>query len=206
MDTVEDTPAYEPKPRRKVWIVAGVALVVMLGAAAFLAGKLMAGPEGARQGFGSGKGPILSMRGPGGAEKVTQLNLEPATELPQTQPEVHGVLKERKDNSLFIGTGNVSVQVSAKPGGSPSSKVSNDGPTVEVVITQDTKIYQDVTHIEPDQAEGVIQQKVELASLEAVGSQSVLAVWGRKVGDRVIADVIMFSQPYMIKAAPAGGN
>jgi hypothetical protein len=48
-----------------------------------------------------------------------------------------------------------------------------------------------------------VQQEVELSSIEAIGEQSMLSVWGKKVGDRLIADVIMFSTPFMV-AVPAG--
>jgi hypothetical protein len=41
---------------------------------------------------------------------------------------------------------------------------------------------------------------VELSTIDDITQQSSITVWGRKVGDRVIADVVVFSTPFMMKA------
>jgi hypothetical protein len=43
-----------------------------------------------------------------------------------------------------------------------------------------------------------IQQVVAPGSLDDLTTQTMITVWGRKVGDRVIADVIAFLNPVMI--------
>jgi hypothetical protein len=43
-----------------------------------------------------------------------------------------------------------------------------------------------------------IQQKVAPGSIEDLGEASMVMVWGRKSGDRVIAEVLMFSAPMLM--------
>jgi len=45
---------------------------------------------------------------------------------------------------------------------------------------------------------------VELSTIDEITEQSSITVWGRKAGDRIIADVILFSTPFMMKAPGAG--
>jgi len=72
-----------------------------------------------------------------------------------------------------------------------------------VVVTQDTVLYRDATTPDFDNPSGVIQQKVAPGDLDELTSQSTLMVWGKKTGDRIVADVIFYMSPFMIKA-PAG--
>ena len=193
---LDETP--EPQKRRPLWLLGALALVILLAAAAFLAGRLMnrAGSSEAER----GNGPSLMIaKGEGGAAGAVkyQIDLKPAPELPAVSADTRGILTERKDNSLFVGTGKVTMAVTDGEGSQP--KTSFDGPVVEVVITQDTKIYHDVTQLNPDNPEATVQQVVELSTLEAVADNSTISAWGKKVGDRIIADVIFFSQPFMIK-------
>jgi hypothetical protein len=44
-----------------------------------------------------------------------------------------------------------------------------------------------------------IQQTVEEGSLDDVGQSSMLTVWGKKTGDRFIAEVLVYSPPAFIK-------
>ena len=69
---------------------------------------------------------------------------------------------------------------------------------VEVVVTPDTIIYRDETEIpvgEPGEQSGerTIQQVVKLIhSLEEVGKNFELQVWGERRGDRVVAEVLVY--------------
>ncbi len=78
----------------------------------------------------------------------------------------------------------------------------NDGPKVEVVVTNETVIYRDTTQPgEPPSTakEQTIQQTVEESTLDDLSSQSMVTVWGRKSGDRIIAEVLFYSNPIMFK-------
>jgi len=200
----EELAMQTPARRRGSWIAAALALVIVLGAAAFLAGRLMNRPE-VQAGLGRGSGPriAISKGGPGGSGVPIELDIKPAAELPQTPPDAAGILTKRKDNSLFIGTGSVTIAAS----GDGKVDTNYDGPVVEVVVTQDTRIYRDVTQIDPDNLAESLQQQVELATLEDIAGQASISAWGRKVGDRVIADVLFYSQPFlMVKPSRSAGG
>jgi hypothetical protein len=127
--------------------------------------------------------------GPAGGNSV-----QPAQELPQTAPDVNGIFESRQGSSIFVGTGGVTTIV--QPGGAPQT--SHSGPTMEVIVTNETTIYKDVTMDQfssPPPEGQKIQQVVEPGSLEEVGQDSMITVWGRKVGDRIFADVLVYSLP-----------
>ena len=140
------------------------------------------------------------------------IQVTPAAELPTTQPELIGLFAERKDKTIFIQ----SVSMSAGKGGGfvvqsgggegeavAGSPLDNSGPKVEVVITGETTIYLETTQppsAPPTSGETqVLQQTVEEGSLDDLTSQSFVTVWGRKSGDRIIADVLFISNPVIVK-------
>lgn len=183
--------------KRNILIISGIiVLALLLGGAAFVGGRLLNG-----QGL-----PGLSLGGPGmvlggGNGKDVRINIDdiqPAKELPQTAADVRGIFDHRQDNSIFIGTGQVMISVKKDQSGKVETSSSHDGPTLEVLVTSQTAVYQDVTMKQFDgpPPEGQkIQQVVEPGSLDEIGESSAVTVWGRKTGDRIIADVLVFSPP-----------
>ena len=177
-------------------------LVVIVGTAAFIAGRLLnrgVGPLGLGMPLG-GNGEMMSI----------SIQVTPAAELPTTQPEVIGSFVERQDNTIVIqsvsinaGQGGMVLQASSGGDGEAvaGSPVDNDGPKVEVVISNDTTIYLETTQppsAPPTSGETqVLQQTVEEASLDDLTSQSFVTVWGRKSGDRIIAEIVFISNPIM---------
>jgi len=189
---------------KKLFIILGV-VVVLVGAAAFVAGRLL------NQGVGPmGLGLPL---GKGGDMVSVSIQMEPASELPTTQPDVIGQFAERQDNTVIVssmpmkaGGGGVVVSVNKDDGDEDGgeevagSPMNNDGPKVEVVVTSETVIYKDTT--EPPAPSGgnqTVQQTVAEGSLDDLTSNSFVTVWGRKSGDRIIADVLFYSQPVVFK-------
>jgi hypothetical protein len=188
---------------KKLYIIFSV-LVVLVAAAAFVGGRLLNG----------GVGPLglLPMLGGGGAVSLS-IEMIPAPELPKTEPETRGSFVERKDNTIVIqessmemGKGGVVVQ--AGPDGDNGGPMTSggpgggDGPKVEVVITNETIIYRDATEMIPPSEINetqVIQQVVEEGTLDDLTSDSMIMFWGRKNGDRIIADMIVYSQPVIFK-------
>jgi hypothetical protein len=213
MDTEMETPSppevqpVEKRSSRKIVLLAtaGLVLVLLLGGAAFTAGRLLnirAPGDGGRLAIGKpGSGARISKGGPGGVDSTYSLEFEPAEELPKTEADIHGVFTRKEDNSIFIGTGKVSVMVSAgKAGGAgaeANATTDYDGPVVEIVVTGDTTLYKDVTEMSPDKVEegAPIQQEVAPGRVEEIDQNSMISVWGKKVGDRIIADVLLYSQP-----------
>ena len=181
----------------------GVLILLIGAAAAFIGGRMLnqkAGPLGLSP-FGSGGEGMVSF----------SVEVTPAPELPTTQPEVIGSFVERKDNTIAIqsvpmnaGQGGGFVVVSGGEGEAVAgSPLDNGGPKVEVVINNETKIYIETTqplNVPPTSGETqVLQQTVDEGSLDDLTSQSFVNVWGRKSGDRIIAEVLLISNPIMFK-------
>ena len=185
---------------KKSIIVLGI-LVIVVGIAAFIGGRLLnqrAGPLGLGLPMGNG-GDVMSI----------SIQITPAPELPRTEPETLGLFVERKDNSIVLGTVSMDTGgrgVVVQAGGSEGeafagSPVDNNGPKVEVVTTSDTIIYLETTQPDgpPSSGNQVLQQTVAEGSLDDLTSQSFVTVWGRKSGDRIIAEVLLISNPVMFK-------
>jgi len=195
------TPSPSPKSNAPLLVVLGLGVVAVLVGASFLAGRFFnrttaTGPQGldlpdGAVGFGGGGGP-------GEDTFSVELQVTRAPELPQLPPEVIGLFLSREDNRLFLSTGNMGF---AMTDGGDISQSKGDGPPVEVVVTQDTKVYRETTQLDPGQPPtGPIQQKVGAGSLDEITENTGVIVWGRRTGDRVIADVLMYSQPMVFRA------
>ena len=162
--------------KKPVLIGGIVVFLLLLGGAAFVGGRLLSG---------EGRSP----------DRV----ILPARELPQTPPDMNGIFDHLKDNSLFVGTGNITGGKKVDISGNGHVTLSHDGPVVEVVVTAQTKIYKDTTARQyngrlPDQGE--IQMVVEPGTMDEIGasgSTTMITVWGRKTGDRYIADVLVYT-------------
>jgi hypothetical protein len=166
----------------------GGGLVLFISAAAFIGGKLLNQRMDPIAPHAPFSGDFRSM-------------ILPAPELPSTLPDVTGSFVERRDNTIIIET--KSLETRNVVSVSPANERRQSGPSVEVVITGKTLIYRETTHPrEPLSAENqTIQQTVEQTTLEDLDSQSMMMVWGRKSGDRIIADVLMYSDLVNIKSA-----
>lgn len=190
--------------KKRILIVGGIiVLVVLLAGAAFVGGQLLMG-----QGLpGLSSGPQVFTDPNGGKQiRIGPGDIQPAKELPQTPADVRGVFVRRKDNSIFVGTGVVIRQVQKDQNGNLTSSSTYDGPIVEVVVTPQTIVNRDVTNrqFNGQPPSGKIQQVVEQGSLDEVGKDSTLLAWGKKTGDRIIADVIVYSLP-SVKGSGGGG-
>ena len=164
---------------KKLILIMGI-LVLLVGAAAFMAGRML----------NRGVSP-LGLFGPA----ADGISILPAEELPKTRPEVEGLFVERQDNMILVETD--------QPGGdgvSGSPVGIGGGPKFEVVVTTETIIYHDTTQPPSERPSGddprVLQQTVEEGTLDDLNnSQSLVMVWGRKSGDRIIAQVLVYSNP-----------
>ena len=184
--------------QNKKLIIFLVIVIVIVGIAAFLGGRLLNGrvnPLGL--GMPLGGGDVMSV----------SIQVTPAPELPTREPEVRGLFVERKDKSIFVSA--ISMEAGGKGfivqnGGDGEQSISGPeatGPKKEVVITSETTIYLENTKFpEPKSGENqVLQQTVTEGSLDDLTSQSFVTVWGRKSGDRIIAEVLFISNPVMFK-------
>ena len=181
---------------KRMILIMGV-LVLLVGAAAFIGGRMLnqkVGPVGPGGPIGSGGGSF-------------SINIVPAEELPKTPPEVTGPFVERKDNTIIVssvpldaGGDGVVLENGGGEGKSLTPKDMPSGPKVEVVVTSETTIYRDTTKASSGEHE-TIQQTVGEGTLDDLNSQSMVRVWGRKSGDRIIAEVLFYSSPVVFKRA-----
>jgi hypothetical protein len=164
---------------KKLYVILGVVIFVV-ATAAFVAGRSLnrrVGPLGL---FGPMDDGITILR---------------AEELPETSPEEYGLFVERQDNIISVETD--------RPGGdgvAGSPVGMGGGLKIEVVVTTETLIYHDTTQPPSRRPSGddprVLQQTVEEGTLDDLNiSQSLVMVWGRKSGDRIIAEVLVYSNP-----------
>jgi hypothetical protein len=190
--------------KRTTWfITGGILLVALLAGGAYVGGRLLSQQP---QAGGSDSSMGLSMSGGPGGPRSFRMSKEPAPELPQTPADAQGIFVRSEDRSIFVGTGQVTMMAKAGPGQAPQTSSDYDGPVVEVVINQDTTIYRDTTKL-PDVPSGdlQLQQTVAPGSVDEIGQNSMLQVWGKKTGDRIVAQVVVYSQPTILNAKPGGG-
>jgi len=199
--TIDVEASAEVKSRsRKGLIVAGLVGLALLVGAAFVGGQLLSSQGQAPTGPGG-----LQLVGPGGegGQAGVELELEGAKELPQSPPDVTGIFSRREDNSIFVTSGDGTFTVTVDESGNVNTDAGGNTQEVEVVVTGDTVVYKDVTQSQFDgpPAGGKVQQKVEPGSADEIGENSFVGAWGERRGDRLIASVVVYSQP-MIFGAP----
>jgi hypothetical protein len=172
--------------KKRILTVGGVLVVVfLLAGAAFVSGQLLN-----RKSTTNGPGLFA------GGEQIFE-GILPAKELPQTPAEVFGFFDHRQDKSIFVVTGQIPKTVNEPV----DPKTLANGPTVEIVVTSQTTIYRDATSKQfngPPPSGRKPQQVVEPGSLDEIAEYSTITVWGRKTGDRIIADVLVYTPPEIL--------
>ncbi len=137
----------------------------------------------------------------GGNGQRPNFQMQPAPELPTTQPVARGFVIRHDANSLVVGMGNPNFrpgQNGTPNGGTPRARPTQVGAATEVTVTVtgDTAVYQDVTFasLNGQPPSGAIQQKVENSSLDAMGDNTRVTIWGDQSGDQITAKVVVYSQ------------
>ncbi len=149
--------------------------------------------------------------GPGGGQTFS-LNLIPAPELPKTTADLRGMITSVQNNSIYIAQAD-KMMFAVQANGQVAAPTPS-GPSTEVVVSKDTKIYRDTTmdnmpkpsgNSSPDKPQQ-IQQTLQLVDISAVtaGNGAAAQVWGQRRGDRINADIIVITAP--IVAKPGGGK
>jgi hypothetical protein len=167
---------WSTKGKRKgkpMLLLVGVSLVVVLGAA-YVLGRYIRG-----DGSHGESSTIVDMAG-----GVTITQLEVAEELPKTQPAIWGMVDRIQDNSVFVTQLPPLEQIAAQ-------KSVDFGPTIEVVVTNKTIIYEVPPSNTP--TNGVVHEKVIPGSVDEIGESHLVSVWGERRGDRIVADVLKYN-------------
>ena len=192
--------------KNTIQIAAGViVLVAVLAGAAFVGAQLLGQGQ---PGLSSGP-EVFTGPGGGSASRISGSDdRQPAKELPQTPADARGVFDHRQDNIIFVGTGKATFTAQKDQSGQVHISSSHDGPTVQVVVTPQTIVYKDVTlqqYIGKPPPNGKVQQVVEPGNLDDLSTASTITAWGKKTGDRIVADVLLYLVP-VINGEPGGGG
>ncbi len=190
--------------KKRVLIVGGIFfLVALLAGAAFIGGRLVSGQGLA--GLGSVGGLDILSNEAGGSSQHISIQTIPAKELPQAPADADGIFDHRKDNSIFVGTGQVRKNPQTDQSGNVATSLTHDGPTVEVVVTTQTLVYRDVTmeQFNGQRPSGTtnVQQVLEPSTLDKIVENCPISAWGKKTGDRIIADVLVYAPPPPVQSA-----
>jgi hypothetical protein len=173
--------------------VAGVAvwLVLLLAGAAFVGGRLLSDE--------SSKSAPIALQGSDRSGRVMarEPDVEYSADLPPSPPDVIGLFDQRKDNSLFIHSGETTMNIKRDEQGNVELETHADGPRVEVIVNHDTLLYRDDTFTQySNQAPAeTLPQVLNPGELDEIGEHSSLQVWGEKRGGRIVAEVIVYTFP-----------
>ncbi len=185
--------------KRSVWLAIGlIGLLAVLGAGAFTAVQLLTADQAAEGDLPPGAQVFEDVFDDGSGSPVTVKTLIlPAPELPKEESGVAGVYLRQEDNSYFVGTGSTSVNINVV-NDVPDVAVDHSGPEVEVVVTQDTIFYEDITEVSFESSESkeqTLQQVVrQIDSPTELQKGASMTAWGERRGDRVVATVIVFAE------------
>lgn len=187
--------------KRTILIAGGVAiLVALLAGAAFVGTRMLSSPQDAVADGGPGV-RVMELVADGGSGPVSlKIRIEPAPELPDSPAAAAGIFVRQQDNSIYVGTGAIELDVEVDGAtGERQVNLSHSGPEIEAVVGRDTILYRDETEmptLNPEtmkSGEKTIQQVIRpVDSLEEIGQNTELQVWGTKRGDRVAAEVIVY--------------
>lgn len=189
--------------KKTTLLIAGVIVLIgVLAAGAYTAVQLLAQPEPETAVQSSGRVMETVNIVNGGEPIAVRTTLLPAEELPAEESSAFGVVARLEDDNLIVGTGNIDLEVDVDVDGETGQQTtslvpSTDGPEVEVVITNATIIYKDVTDLKTDTPtesgeRTIVQQVRQVDSAEEIEVNSEIEVWGEKRGDRIVATVLVF--------------
>ncbi|MEW6401766.1 MAG: hypothetical protein AB1649_08200, partial [Chloroflexota bacterium] len=124
---------------KRIYIIVAIVAVVV-AAAAYIGGRLLNGRAG----------PLgLFPLGDSGGPRSMTVNMLPAPELPTTEPDTRGIFVERQDNIMIVATFSLEAGGGGVASGPAGPGAFDDGPKVEVVVTNETVIYRDTTQFPP---------------------------------------------------------
>ena len=182
--------------KRAILVGGGVLVLgMLLAGAAFVAGRMWGADASPEETPAAASHALSSDGGAKGATMIAKL--ESAEELPQRPPDTIGVFCRREDNRIFVSSGSQGIMYTL------DGNVTSEGEAteVEVVATSETAVYEDVTQ----ESLGVglpsgetIEQKLEPGQVEEIGQNSVVMAWGERRGERLVAEVLVYTGPPVI--------
>ena len=149
-----------------------------------------------------GEGPMIH-------QALVTVTVMPADELPLGRPDVSGVLTGSDGGIITVGTGSIELdlKVEVRNDEEPQRTVTltHSGPEVAVRLTHATVVYRDETPTQDMDSmlpEGsdltvdiniLVQQIVTLVdSMDEIGGNSEVQVWGSSDSNVVVAEVLVY--------------
>ena len=151
--------------------------------------------------------------GPVSQTAVVRIVTMPASGLPDSSPDVSGISLGLEGATLRVGTGSITADVDVRIHNDEppveTVTLTHDGPEVEVLLGPDTVVYREETvmpggnveELLPKDAnvslesEIVIQQTVaRVDSWGDIGESTEIQAWGRKQGNAIVADVLVYRE------------
>jgi hypothetical protein len=128
-----------------------------------------------------------TMEGPGGSTTmVSEFSVTMPEELPNRRPEAMGNIKELTDAGFVIFEPNITMSGN-------TGTLSGGGTEYEIVVTKDTIFYdisETFTTGKATAKEGSLE-KIAIRN-DISSSFSFVEVWGRKTGERIIAEIVAY--------------
>ncbi len=130
-----------------------------------------------------------------------EIRFENPPELPKTASDAFGLFLSEDYGTLTLGIGAIEVEADVEivSDEEPVTTVnaSHSGGEVEVVVTDATTIYFDttqrpeVTPADIEAGEMVVQRSVQSGSLDDLGENTIVQVWGTPQDGKIVADVLV---------------
>jgi hypothetical protein len=174
---------------KKIYLIIGSMLVVaLLAGSAFMALRLLKARD---------------QNSASGGDKSLNIAYIPSPELPKQTADLSARVLGAKDQSVFVvqaDLDHISVRRLLQ-------QPTPAGPSTEVVVSKDTRIYRDATYDTVPTSSGAssggaaqrIQQRLDSVDLSAITANSYVQVWGQRRGDRLMADVIVVVGVVVVK-------
>lgn len=188
----------------KKLVLIGLGAGLVLGMVAVALFSLFPSPTPALAQSGAGPEIIISVHEVVNGETFAgdvRISYVDAPELPAAAPAASGLFLGRDGNLLHLGAGGISVEVDTEQvnGEEPVTTVqaSHDGETVTVQVTAATAVYADTTphpDITPADIEAgskTISRTVAPGSVDEIGENSIIRVWGSEQNGQIVADVLV---------------
>ena len=182
------------KTRNIIFIIIGI---IILAGGAFVAGKLLNGKSLSLE------NSFLSSNGMTSSTEI-EMETTPAAELPTLPKTASGIFTGRSDNIItmdaFVSTafgGDRRVIASVNEAGEMDMNIDGESEQLEIYVNNQTKLYRNTTPYMDavEEGKGFIQETVVEGSIDELNTTSFLSVWGRKDGERIIADTILYDNP-----------
>ena len=158
--------------KRKAALAAGLIFLLMLSVAYSL-GRLLGKRSPDSQSAG-----IVDL-----ASGAVMIDLERAVELPDGPPTLWGMADHLEGGCVFVTQLPSLDQIMAQ-------EFVELGPTYEVLVTNQTIVYKDVTS--GPAVNGVLQEKVTIGDTDEIERGNLIKVWGEKRGDRIVAEILKY--------------